>query len=415
MKVLQVNVVYQKGSTGKIVDDMHKVLQKKGIESVVCYGRGQKIIESNVFKTSNEILSKFNAFRARITGLQYNGSFFATKKLINIITNEKPDIVHLHCLNGYFVNIYKLINFLKVNKIKTLLTLHAEFMHTGNCGHAYSCKKWMNGCGNCPQLWEATKSYYFDKTNIAWLKMKEAFDGFNNLKVIGVSEWISNRARCSPIMEGKEIKIIYNGIETRSIFFNRNKEANRLRERLKIKDDERVILHVTPSFNNELKGGTYFIELANKMKLDNCKFIIIGFNGNINSLPDNVIAIGRTENQDELAAYYTLADLFVITSKQDNYPTVCLEAISCGTPVVGFDVGGVKETITDGFGTVVVPYDMNKLKLAALEWMNKKSTISEDSIDSVRFFNSKERMCKEYIDVYELLYGGNKVDRNYAE
>ena len=339
---------------------------------------------------------------------------FATKKLINIITNENPDIVHLHCLNGNFVNIYKLINFLKVNKIKTLLTLHAEFMHTGNCGHAYSCK-WMNGCGNCPQLWEATKSYYFDKTNIAWLKMKEAFDGFNNLKVIGVSEWISNRARCSPIMEGKEIKIIYNGIETRSIFFNRNKEANRLRERLKIKDDERVILHVTPSFNNELKGGTYFIELANKMKLDNCKFIIIGFSGNINSLPDNVIAIGRTENQDELAAYYTLADLFVITSKQDNYPTVCLEAISCGTPVVGFDVGGVKETITDGFGTVVVPYDMNKLKLAALEWMNKKSTISEDSIDSVRFFNSKERMCKEYIDVYELLYGGNKVDRNYAE
>ena len=132
MKILQVNVVYKKGSTGKIVYDIHKRLQEKNVESVVCYGRGQKIDDDNVYKTSSEILAKSNALKSRITGLQYNGSFIATKTLIDIIREEAPNIVHLHCINGYFVNIYELLEYLKNNDIKTVLTLHAEFMYTGS-------------------------------------------------------------------------------------------------------------------------------------------------------------------------------------------------------------------------------------------------------------------------------------------
>lgn len=412
MKILQVNVVYKKGSTGKIVYDIHNELKKHDINSIVCYGRGTEVNETNVYKTSNEILAKFNALKSRITGLQYDGSFISTNILIGIIRREKPDIVHLHCLNGYFVNIYRLFSYLKKNKVKTVLTLHAEFMHTGSCGHAYDCERWKTGCGNCPRLKSATKSYYLDRTDNAWIKMKNAFDGFNHLIVVCVSKWISDRAKLSPIMKDKEFKVIHNGIETSSIFFNKNKEAEQLRAKLNIKDDEYVILHVTPNFKDEIKGGIYFIELANKMKNKRCKFIIIGFNGNIDSLPNNVIPIGRTENQDELASYYSLANLFIITSKQDNYPTVCLEAISCGTPVVGFDVGGVKETIPNGFGTVVIPYDINELKLAALYWLDKKSSIKADYLNSIRIYNSKERMCSEYIDIYELLCGGKKVDKS---
>ena len=116
MKVLQVNVTYNKGSTGKIVYDIHTEL-KKNTESVVCYGRGKRITDSSTYKISNEMFSKINALYTYFTGYRYNGSNIATKKLKSIIEFEKPDIVHLHCLNGYFVNIYKILDFLKKSGI----------------------------------------------------------------------------------------------------------------------------------------------------------------------------------------------------------------------------------------------------------------------------------------------------------
>lgn len=152
MKVLQVNCVYKNGSTGKITYDIHRELQTRGIESVVCYGRGEKTDEPGIYKTCGEFYSKINNLFSRFTGVMYGGCFFSTNKLISVIEKERPDIVHLHCINGYFVNIYRLVKWLKKKKIKTVLTLHAEFMHTANCGYALDCDRWKNGCGNCPRL-----------------------------------------------------------------------------------------------------------------------------------------------------------------------------------------------------------------------------------------------------------------------
>jgi len=141
MKILQVNVVYKKGSTGKITYDLHKGMLDAGIESVICYGRGELVKEPGVYKTCPEWYSKLNNALTRITGVMYGGCFFSTNRLISIIKKEKPDVVHLQCINGYFVNIYRLITWLKKEHIKTMLTLHAEFMFTANCGHALECDR----------------------------------------------------------------------------------------------------------------------------------------------------------------------------------------------------------------------------------------------------------------------------------
>lgn len=407
MKVLQVNVVYKKGSTGKIVHDLHNFLKHNGVDSIVCYGRGKKIIEDNVYKISNEIISKLNALRSRITGLQYNGAIIATHKLIKIIKRENPDVVHLHCLNGYFINIYKIVSFLKKNNINTILTLHAEFMHTGNCAHAINCDKWKTGCGRCPKLRYATKSYFLDRTHKAWIKMKNAFDNFNNIIIVGVSNWVVERAKTSPIFYNKQFKVIHNGIETENIFYRKLEEANQLRKRLNIENDEKVILHVTPNFNSEIKGGEYLLQLAYNLKKYKCKFIIVGLKTKKTILPTNVIGIEHTNNQYELSIYYSLADLLVITSKQDNYPTVCIESISCGTPVVGFDVGGIKETIHDGFGCVVPPYNIDELTSATLYWVNMKKSIKEEYLKTVVDYHSKDRMCNDYINLYNLFVKRN--------
>ena len=168
MKLLQINCVYKKGSTGKLSYDIHKGVLNCSNESVFCYGRGEKTKDEKVVKTCGELYSKFNNLLSRFTGLMYGGCYFSTKKLINTIKKEKPDIVHLHCINGYFVNIYKLVEFLKKSGIKTVLTLHAEFMHTANCGHAFECNNWKTGCGNCPRLREETKSLFLDNTALSF-------------------------------------------------------------------------------------------------------------------------------------------------------------------------------------------------------------------------------------------------------
>lgn len=337
MKVLQVNCVYKKGSTGKIVYDLHEGLKERGVESIVCYGRGEKIDQENVHKTATEFLSKFNNLKSRFTGLQYNGSFFGTQKLLKIIEVENPDIVHLQCINGFFVNIYKLINFLKEKNIKTVLTLHAEFMYTGSCGHAYECEQWKKGCVKCGNLKDATGSYLFDRTREAWRKMKMVFDEFDNLQVVSVSPWLEKRARESSILGDKKHCTILNGIDTKNVFNFKNTE--KLRKELKLKN-EKIILHVTPNFYSECKGGKYVLDIARKLENENYKIIIVGNTGKKIEGFNNVIDIGRVENQLKLAEYYSLADITLLTSKRETFSMVCAESISCGTPVIGFKAGG---------------------------------------------------------------------------
>ena len=399
MKILQVNVVYKKGSTGKIVYDIHKRLQEKNVESVVCYGRGQGVDEDNVYKTSTEILAKSNALRSRITGLQYNGSFFATDKLINIIKVEEPDIVHLHCINGYFVNIYELIGFLKNNNYKTVLTLHAEFMYTGSCGHALECTKWREptGCNNCPMLKEATHSYFFDRTHTAWEKMREAFEGFDNLVVVSVSPWLMKRAKQSVILSNKRHFTVLNGIDTGEVFQPRNSVA--LRNKLGLKS-EKIILHVTASFTSDFKGGKYIVELAKRLSNDNIKIIVIGNNDKTIDLPPNIIDVGRIEDQRELAAYYSMADITVIASKRETFSMVCAESLACGTPVVGFRAGAPEEISIKEYSEFVENGNIDRLEKVVKKWIIKKESIQDDIASISNDTYSKKRMIDDYIKIY---------------
>lgn len=399
MKVLQVNVVYKKGSTGKIVYDIHTELQKKGIQSVVCYGRGTTIKEKNIYKTSSELLAKVNALRSRITGLQYNGSWLATNKLVKIIKKEKPDIVHLHCINGYFVNIYSLLNFLKKNNINTVLTLHAEFMYTGGCGNALNCEKWKNknGCSNCPLLKEATNSYFFDRTNTSWKMMKKSFAEFNNLIVVSVSPWVMNRAKQSIILSGKEHVTVLNGIDTATTF--KLKEFEDLKNNLNIKD-EKILLHVTASFTSDFKGGRYIIELAKRLSKNNIKIIVIGNKNKNLDLPKNIIDIGVISNQNELAMYYSLADLSVITSRQETFSMVCAESLSCGTPVVGFKAGAPEHISLSDYSEFVENGNIDSLETVVRKWISKEDVDKEEISKIGRKVYAKENMLDGYIEVY---------------
>jgi putative colanic acid biosynthesis glycosyltransferase len=175
MRLLQINTVYKVGSTGKIVYDIHRLLKEQGNDSFVIHGRGNNYSETNVFKTSPEWDGKLQALYARVTGDFYGGAFFSTYLLIKRIKKIAPDVVHIHLMNGNYVNNYKLLMYLAETNYKTVITLHAEITYTGICEHAFDCERWKSGCGKCPQIFKKYKSLFFDKTATEWKRKAKAF------------------------------------------------------------------------------------------------------------------------------------------------------------------------------------------------------------------------------------------------
>lgn len=406
MKILQVNCVYKDGSTGKITRDLHQELIELGIDSVVCYGRGNIYSEKKVYKITSELYSHINHLIANISGILYGGCYLSTKKLERIIEKEKPDIVHLQCINGFFINIYRVIEWLKNNNIKTVLTLHAEFMYTGGCGHSINCNQWKSyeGCGhpNCPQLKSQIKAYFFDRTATMWHRMKKAFDGYDhNLAVVSVSPWLQSRAESSVILYGKNHSTILNGVDTNIFYFRYDLT---IKKNLGIKG-EKIIFYVTPYFSinpNDIKGGYHIFQLADRLKKDNAYILVAGTYDKRVNIPQNMIMLGKITDQNELAEYYSLANVTVLTSKRETFSMVTAESLCCGTPVIGFKAGGPEYIAIPEYSEFVEHSNVELLYNTILKWISNpvdKVAISEKAREKY----SKETMCKNYIKIYNEL------------
>jgi glycosyltransferase involved in cell wall biosynthesis len=401
MKIIQINAVYPTGSTGQIVRDIHRQLLANGHESVVCFGRGKPLNEPYVYKLAPEFIMKIQSLQSKFTGYAYGGCAISTRNLINIIKKECPTIVHLHCLNAYSVNIYKLLRFLKANNLPTVLTLHAEFMYTAGCGHALACDKWKTGCGHCSQAgFGRPSSKVFDRSAEEWKLMAEAFAGFNNLIIAPVSGWLGARAQQSPFLKAKSFVIVTNGLDTVNTFKPTN--YNEFTKKYSLAN-EKIILHVTPNFLAPIKGGAYVIKIAQRLMNNDVKIIIVGYNGDRKILPSNVIPVAHTENQAELAAYYSLADLTLLTSKKETFSMICAESLACGTPVVGFEAGAPETISLKKYSEFVKQGDVNALEAAVRTWLDKKQEYGDEiSIEASKVY-SKALMYEKYAKLYHRL------------
>lgn len=398
MKVIQVNCVYNKGSTGKIMCDIHSHLIARGIDSVICYGRGEKTTDDNVYKTCGEYYSKLNNLLTRFTGVMYGGCYFSTNKLISVIKSQKPDVVHVHCINGYFVNIYRFMNWLKKSGVPTVLTLHAEFMHTANCAHAYECDGWKTGCGNCPRFKTETKSMFLDNTALSWRKMKAAFEGFDKLVVVSVSPWLKDRAQHSPILGEFDHRVVLNGLNT-DVFKVGNRNIYREKHGV---TGEKIIFHATPQFDDNpegLKGGYHIIKLAEKMKNENVKIFVAGNYPQNIKVPENIVLLGRVADQVVLADYYSSADVTVLVSKRETFSMVVAESLCCGTPVAGFYAGAPEQITIPEYSRFSEYGNIDVLKDNVLDLLNcgfDKDKISKAARDKYE----KEKMIAEYMRIY---------------
>lgn len=396
MKVLLIDVNCMQSSTGKIVYDLFSQLIKKKHMATICYGRGVRVYEPNIYKFSSSIEVYLHAFLTRITGLTGCYSFFSTHKLLKFIEEYHPDVVHLHELHGYFVNILQLINYLKKKKIKTIWTFHCEFMYSGKCGYAYECGKWMTECGKCPYLRDYPSSFIFDFTKKMFNDKKRIFNGFDNLTIVAVSKWLADRVKQS-FLSDKRIEVIHNGIDTENIFYPHKYDFLKKKHNI---TDEKIILAVAPDIMSERKGGRHVLELAKRMKNEKIKFLLVGVTEKNEKYDNNIIALQKTENQHELASYYSMADVFVMCSMRETFGMTCVEALSCGTPVCGFNAGGNIGIVPDAMGKLVEFGDINALEKSVRFFLNKGDLTRICCKYGQETF-SKERMFDKYLALYE--------------
>ena len=397
MKILLLNCVFKKGSTGKIIASLHEGLLNKGHKSFVFYGTGTKLPDKFVRRICGIFEHYFNALLSRAIGIPFGGVFLSNRRIEKFIREEKPDIVHIHCINGSMINIYNLLSFLGKNNIKTIITLHAEFFYTGSCSHAFNCQKWIDGCNHCAIYKEFLPSFFFERSQQAWLNMKEAFATFNkeNLIITSVSSWLMKRAKQSSILKTFNNVYVPNGVDTN--VFKRYHCEKRSRP---------CVLFVTPHFepNNPMdqKGGRFLLEIAELCP--NYDFIIVATTSSFKSkkLPNNVSFLGRINNQVELAKIYSNSDVTLVLSKRETFSMVTAESLCCGTPVVGFCAGGPESIAIKDFSVFVNYGDIK----AIIDAIKKTVLCNYDSCEIERIaaeqyaFNTVTQL---YVNVYKNL------------
>lgn len=396
MKVLIVNSVFGQGSTGKIVEDLYQRLRENGNEVKVCYGRGKEPTNDDIVKVSYDFETIIHATLARIIGISGCFSFFSTQRLIKVIEQFEPDIVHLHNLHGYYMDYYKVIRYLKRKKIKVVWTLHDELMFTGNCDYAYECEAWRMECHSCKQIKSYPKSLFFDFSKIQYNWKKELFKDIELFEIVTPSVWLKNRVQNS-IMESANVAVVHNGIDVNTVYYPRIEEKESKGK------TEKVVLIVTDDLKSPRKGLEYSLKLADicAQERPEISFWVVGGIDEKN-VRKNVKYFGLITDKSELAKIYSKADVLLITSQCDNFPTVCIEALACGTPVVGFDAGGIAETAPfHKIGQFVTKNDINQLKEVLYNMLNmEREFVRHNCREYAKTEYSRELMINRYISIY---------------
>ena len=333
MKVVQINCS-SGGSTGNIAKAIHSRLIEEGHDSYIFFGCGVGN-KKNIFPISSRGIVRIHSVLSRIIGLHGYFSYFSTRRLIRKIKRIRPDIIQLHNLHGAYLCLPTFFRFLKKNdkygKQKIVITLHDCWLFTGKCPHftAINCSKWKKQCEKCPQLSIYPRSLFFDWSKKMHRDKKKWLSGFKNLQVVAVSNWLKNTAKES-FLKQYDIKRIYNGIDE-SVFYHRT-NLDEIRRKYGV-EGTFVILGVASNWDQR-KGLKDFYRLAELLKADE-KIILVGLTlSQIEGLPKNIIGITATENQNELAHLYSLANVFVNMSLEETFGLVTAEAMACGTPVI---------------------------------------------------------------------------------
>ncbi|WP_279159650.1 glycosyltransferase [Thomasclavelia cocleata] len=384
-RILFINSVCN-GSTGSICKNLYKAAKEEGHECCIAYGRGETPEGYNTIRIGNKLDFYLHVLKARLFDASGFGSKHATKRFIKWIEEFKPDIIHLHNIHGYYVNIEILFKYLKAHpEIKKIWTLHDCWAFTGHCPHFEyeKCMQWKTGCKKCVRIKKYPKSLV-DKCKRNYQLKKKIFTDVNNLTLVSPSNWLMNLVKKS-YLKNYRVTVINNGVDT-NVF---KTTPSDIKKQYNI-ENKKIILGVASVWDKR-KGLDTFIELSKQLNSE-YQIVLIGLNKKqIKTLPKNIIGISRTENIRELVKWYSAAEVFFNPTLEDNYPTVNLEAVACGTPVVTFNTGGSPESAFADELQIV----FNRIISESIEKIGKVKANTNN------IFLSNNIMNNSYIDIYE--------------
>lgn len=385
------------GSTGHIMLNIAKAAKNNGYKIYTCCKNSKAAKRFNYedqIMIGNRYERAISEYLASYTGLKDHFNFFNTKRFLKQLDDIKPDLIHLHNIHDTFINVEMLFKYTQKHNIPIIWTLHDCYSFTGQCTYfdLVNCDKWKDGCKNCPQIHKYPDTK-IDKTERLYKLKKDIFTNTKNLTIVTPSKWLSFLASCS-FLKDKDIRVINNGINL-DIF---KPTDSSFKEKYGIKD-KYIVLGVSTGWGQR-KGLDDFIKLSNVLD-ENYQIVMVGSDDEIDkTLPKNIISIHRTYDQKELAEIYSAADVFVNPTKEENFPTVNIESIACGTPVITYDTGGSKEMLNDKCGSIVEKNDFNTLVSEIKRICTNHPYSSNDCIKQSKKYEMTDKF-QEYVKLYE--------------
>ncbi|HIT82895.1 MAG TPA: glycosyltransferase [Candidatus Avibacteroides faecavium] len=405
-RLLQINPVLRLStSTGRIMQEIGEIVIQNGWESYVAYSRGRDGIlpcKSRLVPVGGKWSVLWHGVETRLFDRHGLASVGATKKFIEQIKEINPDVIHIHNIHGYFLNYPILFNYLSHCGIPVVWTIHDCWLYTGHCYHySYAgCNSWQTGCHDCPQRREFPASLLFDRSERNFVDKRNTFTSMpkDKLVLVSVSDWIKKELYKS-FLRKYDSRVIHNGINVDTFHVC---DTRGVRERFNLQD-KHILLGVASIWSKE-KGLDDFIEMSRMLKGDEL-IVLVGIKSeDLKRLPHNIIGISRTENIHQLAELYSVADAFVNPTWQDNYPTVNMEAIACGTPVVTYRTGGSIESVSNQTGMIVEQGDVKGLLDAVRIIRQRGKSYYRPLCRSYALAHFKKEDCYlDYLHLYEEL------------
>lgn len=399
VKILQISSACNCGSPGKIAEQIGLLAQKKWDVYIAHGSRHSNPTRLNSIELATPFQERIHALYSLLLDRHGLGPEKKTLELVEWIRTNKPQVIHLHNIHGYFINYKTLFEYLVTTDIPVVWTLHDCWPFTGHCAYfdSVDCMRWRTGCFDCPLQHEYPKSLFFDNSKRNFELKKKLFSNLKRCIMIPVSNWLSDITKDS-YMGKYPIHVIHNGIDINTF----KPIQTDLRKRLRIGEDKIVVLGVAAPWLPR-KG---FDDMVRLSMFDDIQIVMVGVSEKQQKcLPSNIIAITRTENQKELVEYYNMSDVFVNPTYSDNFPTTNIEALACGTPVITYRTGGSPEAIDSSTGIVLEQGDINGI-IRSIRYLKSFPQISIACRERAEMYFDMNKCFSEYIKIYSKLIDG---------
>lgn len=400
MKILMINSVCGIKSTGRICTDLAAMLEQRGHRVKIAYGREAvpAQFEKYAVRIGTDLDVKLHGLKARLTDGSGFGSAAATRRFIKWVEEYDPDVIHLHNIHGYYINVEILFAYLRRCGKPILWSFYDCWSFTGHCAHFdyNQCDKWQEGCNHCAHLREYPCSY-IDATAANYKKKRKLFTGIPNLQLIVPSKWMQNMVESS-YMKDYPCRVLPNGIDTDQFY----PRENRVKEELGI--DNRSLLVGVSSVWQKMKGLAYMNQLAETLPEDQYRLLLVGSNPNNEYIDHRILRVEHTDSIDQLCQIYTAADVFVNPTLQETQGLTTIEAFACGTPGVVFRAGGAGECVDDTCGITVEKDNFEELHKAICQVCDKNPYSAEDCIAKAKTYD-KDACYNAFMELYEKIDG----------